>query len=304
MRLLTKVPVVLLLASASFGCHSTTNGDTADSAGAFPRPEHIIIVIEENHGFDQIIGAPEAPYINKLAESGALFTNSHGVTHPSQPNYIAFFSGATQGIKGDKCLADTTPFSTRNLGASLIKAGYTFTGYGETMPSVGFRKCYYQKSSLTKSSLYGRKHCPWVNWLGDHPNGLPDSVSRPMTDFPDDFSKLPTVAFVIPNMDNDMHNHGSDTAMTRRADSWLREHLSAYIRWAEQHNSLFILTFDEDNFTRKNEIPTFFVGPMVKPGKYGDSINHYNVLRTLEKMYQLPPAGSAKAAPIREIWKG
>ena len=58
-------------------------------------PGHVIIVIEENHGYEQIIGSDSAYFINRLARQGALFTNSHGVTHPSQPNYLAIFSGNT-----------------------------------------------------------------------------------------------------------------------------------------------------------------------------------------------------------------
>lgn len=287
--------LLFLFSAILFGCNQNKNH--------FPKPDHIIVVIEENHGFDQIIGVPQAPYINQLAKEGALFTDAHGITHPSQPNYIALFSGGLQGVKGDECLADTTPFTTPNLGASLLQAGYSFAGYGETMPYSGFRGCYYQKSDLTKASLYGRKHCPWVNWLGSPENGLSDSLSLPMSEFPSDYSKLPTVAFVIPNMDNDMHNNGGDTAMTRRADDWLRQYLSGYIQWARSHNSLFILTFDEDDFTPRNAIATLFVGPMVKPGKYSDSINHYNVLRTIEHMYQLKPSGPAQAAVITNVWK-
>jgi acid phosphatase len=289
---------LLAFASLTFGCKNTPKEEQA----SFPKPDHVIVVVEENHGFDQIIGAPQAPYINQLASEGALFTDSHGVTHPSQPNYIALFSGSVQDVKGDECLEDTS-FTSANLGAALLKAGYTFRGYGETMPSVGFKGCYYQKSTLTHASLYGRKHCPWVNWLGDGPNQMADSLSEPMTAFPSDFDQLPTVAFVIPNMDNDMHNDGGDTATVRRADDWLRQNLSRYISWAKDHNSLFILTFDEDNFTKHNQIPTIFVGPHVKPGKYADSINHYNVLRTIEHMYQLQPSGPAKAAPITQVWK-
>jgi acid phosphatase len=288
----------LVFVSLSFGCKNTAK---QEQASVLPKPDHVIVVIEENHGFDQIIGAPQAPYINQLASEGALFTNSHGVTHPSQPNYIALFSGSLQGVKGDECLADTA-FTSPNLGGALLKAGYTFKGYGETMPSEGFKGCYYQKSTLTHASLYGRKHCPWVNWLGDGPNQMADSLSKPMTEFPSDFGQLPTVAFVIPNMDNDMHNNGGDTVMVRRADDWLRQNLSGYVSWAKDHNSLLILTFDEDNFTKHNQIPTIFVGAHVKPGKYADSINHYNVLRTLEQMYQLQPSGPAKAAPITQVW--
>jgi acid phosphatase len=304
MKLLIKSSLALLFLALCFGCNDAgknKKGNQGDSA-SIPKPDHIIVVIEENHGYDQIIGATEAPYINQLAKEGALFTASHGVTHPSQPNYIAIFSGSLQGVKGDECLKDTS-FNTPNLGAALFHAGYTFKGYGETMPSIGFRECYYQKSTLTKAYLYGRKHCPWVNWLGTGNNQLPDSISLPMNKFPGDFSRLPTVAFVIPNMDNDMHNNGGDTSMVRRADSWLQEHLSKYISWAKTHNSLLILTYDEDDFTPHNHIPTIFVGAHVNPGKYSDSINHYNVLRTMEHMYGLPPSGSAKASLITKVWK-
>jgi len=294
--------LLILILSVIFGCNTseTKNSD-------LPTPDHIIVVIEENHGFDQVIGAPEAPYINKLAEEGALFTNSHGVTHPSQPNYIALYSGDLQGVEGDECLEDTVPYTTSNLGAALIKAGHTFVGYGEDMPYEGYRGCYYKKSELTGSSLYGRKHCPWVNWLGSKKeNRLPDSISRPMTAFPSDFSKLPTVAFVIPNMDNDMHNHSEnfgDSARISTADQWIKDNLSGYIEWAKTHNSLFIFTFDEDDFTPKNRIPTIFAGPMVEPGKYNDSINHYNVLRTIEQMYNLEKSGAAEADFITKVWK-
>lgn len=314
MKMTIKLLAVALCAVTLFSCHNTKSGSNSSSQTnqvaqvTLPKPDHIIIVIDENKGYNEIIGASQAPYINQLAKEGALFTDSHGVQHPSQPNYLAFFSGSNQGINGDECLQDSTPYTTPNLGAALLKAGYTFKGYAQTMPSVGYLTCYFGKSNLTKGHLYGRKHCPWVNWTGNKENDFPDSLSRPITDFPTDFSKLPTVAFVIPDMDHDMHNNipnvGSDTTMIKIGDTWLKDNLSNYINWAKTHNSLFILTFDEDNFTPINHIPTIFVGPMVKPGQYNDSINHYNVLRTIEQMYKLPYSGAAaQAKTISNVWQ-
>lgn len=274
-----------------------------DNEAAFPKPAHTIVVIEENHGFDQIIGSPEAPYINKLAKDGALFTDSHGVQHPSQPNYLAIFSGSIQGVKDDKCLQKETPYTTANLGAALFKEGYTFAGYGESMPNTGFMGCYHQTSKESGAYLYGRKHCPWVNWVGDKENNFPASVSLPLTEFPADYSKLPTLVFVIPNMDNDMHNGGAKTKSIKRGDQWLQDHIAAYVNWAKTHNSLLIITFDEDNMTPENHIPTFFVGPMVKRGEYKEHINHYNVLRTIEHLYRLSASGPAKAKAITDVWK-
>ena len=74
----------------------------AGDASAAPwSPSHVVVVIEENHSYDQIIGNADAPFINKLAAEGALFTDAHAIRHPSQPNYLALFSGSTQGTTGD-----------------------------------------------------------------------------------------------------------------------------------------------------------------------------------------------------------
>ena len=266
------------------------------------KPNHIVIVIEENKGFDQIVGNPNAPYINSLIKNGLLFTDAHGVWHPSQPNYLALFSGSRQGVKDDHCLKKVTPYKTSNLGHELLSNGFTFAGYSETMPKMGFTGCGAEKSRYPNGSpLYARKHNPWVDWQGDSPTGLPDSVNKTFKAFPSDFSKLPDVAFVVPNEDDEMHN-GPDSLSIPRGDHWLKKHMSGYIKWAKNHNSLFILTYDEDEGTKANHMPTIFVGPMVKDGRYNKKITHYNVLRTIEKLYGLPHAGPANAKHITGIW--
>jgi len=80
--------------------------------------------------------------------------------------------------------------------------------------------------------------------------------------------------------------------------------MGAYITWAKTHNSLFILTFDEDDGNNLNHIVTIFSGEMVEPGSYNNACNHYDILRTLEDMFELPYAGnSATATPLIDIWK-
>lgn len=124
-------------------------------------------------------------------------------------------------------------------------------------------------------------------------------MNRPLSDFPSDFSKLPTVSFVIPNLRNDMHD-----GTVRRADTWLKEHLDGYVSWAESHRGLLAVVWDEDDFSKENHIPVILVGPMIKPGKYDQKINHYNILRMIEELFRLPLLGeSAKADPIVSIWK-
>jgi hypothetical protein len=75
------------------------------------------------------------------------------------------------------------------------------------------------------------------------------------------------------------------------------------VAFAQTHNSLLIITCDEDDKKSGNHIPTIFVGPMVVPGQYNEKINHYNVLRTLEDMYGLTPLGKSADVPaISDVW--
>ncbi len=89
----------------------------------------------------------------------------------------------------------------------------------------------------------------------------------------------------------------------QQGDTWLQQNISSYVTWAKTNNSLLILTFDEDNSTTPNQIPTVFVGEDVHSGIYPDYINHYNILRTIEDIYGLPPAGaSGSVNPITNCW--
>ena len=275
--------VITALVSASFLALIATA--IASAPALPPPPNHVIVVIEENKSYGQIVGnVKEAPYLNSLLSRGALFTNSHGVGHPSQPNYMAIFSGLTNR-DGDSCDVDGVPPDAPSLGGELLKAKYTFTGYAEDLPSVGFTGCY--------AGEYAHKHVPWT-----HFTDVPADDSRPFTDFPA-YDRLPTVSFVVPNLLNDMHS-----ASIARGDAWLRSHLGPLIDWSMTHNSLVILTWDEDDGTVANRIPTLLLGEMVKPGRYDRNITHYSVLRTLEVLYHLPLLGSSKAElPIENIWR-
>jgi hypothetical protein len=248
-----------------------------------PTPDHVVIVIEENHGFSQIIGSSAAPYINSLAQSGALFTNSYAITHPSEPNYLALFSGSTQGVTDDGHYDFTGP----NLARSLLNRGLTFGGYSEDLPYVGF--------TGDTAGAYARKHNPWVSFTN-----VPASVNMPYSSFPTDYNQLPTVSIVVPNLNDDMHD-----GTIQQGDTWLQANIDAYAQWARTHNSLLIVTWDEDDSSGANQIPTLFVGAMVHPGNYGEPINHYNVLRTVEDMYGLPYiASDGGVPPISDVWTG
>ncbi|MBR7837283.1 acid phosphatase [Actinospica durhamensis] len=291
MRLSTRTswPVAALgtvaLASAFLVSHHTATPAVKPAAATLPTPAHIVIVMEENHSYSDIIGNSSAPYMNTLASEGALMTSSYGVTHPSEPNYMALFYGSTDGLSADTCPVTTS--TTANLGSELLTAGYTFKGYSEGLPKTGSTSC--------TSGEYARKHSPWINF-----SAIPTADSLPFTSFPSssNYASLPTVSFVIPNLDDDMHD-GTIAA----ADTWLKTNISAYATWAQSNNSLLIVTWDEDDYTENNQVPTIFVGQNVVKGDYDETINHYNVLATVEQMYGLTKDGAAASASvISDIW--
>ena len=259
-----------------------------------PRPDHVVICVLENHAYQQIIGSPAAPYINQLASIGANMVEYYGLSHPSQTNYIKLFSGESQGVTSNNVPVGT-PFSTPNLGASLLNSGFTFAGYSEDLPSVG--------SLVEASGGYTRKHSPWVHWQGTGTNQIPASCNQTLDNFPSDYSLLPDLSFVIPNLDNSMHD-GVDPGRIETGDRFVYDVLSSYVNWAMNNNSLLIVLFDEDDNFSANHIPCIFVGPMVTPGQYAQAgYHHYDMLRTLQDMYGLPYiANSATATPIEEIW--
>ncbi len=251
------------------------------------RPSHIVICIMENRAYTSIVGNVQAPCINSILSNAhtALLTKSYGLTHPSQPNYLMLYSGSTQGVSNNN-IPSNLPFTTLNLGGSLINKSLTFIGYSEDLPSVG--------SNVGTSGAYARKHNPWVNWQGTGTNGVPPTSNRPFSDFPTDYSTLPAVSFVVPNLDHDMHD-GSIAV----GDTWIQNNLAGYIQWCINNNSLFILTFDEDDNVSGNHILTSFTGQDVKGGSYSQPVTHYNILRTIEDLYQLPYAGvSPRTLPI------
>jgi len=185
-----------------------------------PRPDHVVILVLENHSITNVLDNPDAPYINSLATAGANMVQSYAETHPSQPNYLALFSGSTNGLTDDSC---PNTYATDNLGAQALAAGIGYTGYAESLPSVGYTGC--------TSGRYARKHSPWVNF-----SNVPAASNQPLTSFPTDYPTLPTVSFVIPNLDHDMHD-----GTIAQGDTWIHDNLDGYVQWAKTHNSLLVL---------------------------------------------------------------
>jgi hypothetical protein len=235
----------------------------------------------------------------------------------------------------------TRPLTTPNLGAALLRAGKTFAGYSEDLLAI--TPSHPQPDPLAVKNVdldhgidYVRKHNPWSNWVRADPtaqnHGLPPSVNRDFSAFPTmasrtspDFSTLPTIAFVIPNQFHDEHGnkivaqHSEESF--KAMDDFLVRHIEPYRRWAASHNSLLIVTWDEDAYTMlkngkgqlvdptgklvpldsngmptrayfPNHIVTVLAGAHVRAGSYDQRIDHCNVLRTIEVAAGLEPLAS------------
>jgi phosphatidylinositol-3-phosphatase len=101
------------------------------------------------------------------------------------------FSGSTQGVTDDSC---PERFLAPNLASALRRAGRSFAGFAEGLPATG--------SPVCTAGEYARKHVPWTDF-----GNVPAAVSRPFASFPgSDLARLPTVAFVVPNLCDDMHD--------------------------------------------------------------------------------------------------
>lgn len=299
--------VTFLLA---IGCQLMAVGYT--KAQVPVKPTHVIVVVEENYAYDEIIGNSLCPTLNAVSKMSntALFNNYYAIEHPSEPNYLDMFSGKNQGITSDVSGQNGGPLSDCNLGASLIQKGYTFAGYSEDQPSLGFYN--------NDDPPYYTKHCPWINWIGttnndsipvvddipySHINGY---TSGPI--FPDsnNYSSLPTVTWVIPNSINDMHD-GSESSALPAGDSWFKTNIMPLVRWClnPSNNSVLFVTWDEDDGSQGNKVVMMATSSLISGGTYSTSLNHYGWLRTIEEMYSLTEcANSATAAAFpNAMWK-
>lgn len=258
----------------------TARNLTAHTSPPHTSPAHVVVVVEENHSYRDIVGNPGAPYVGSLADQGTSLTHYFAVSHPSEPNYLALFSGSAQHLTDDSC---PHHYSGANLGSELRAAHRTFTGYSEGLPNAGYTGC--------AAGRYVRRHAPWVDF-----SNLPAGVNQPVTAFPTDYSRLPTLSFVIPNLDHDMHD-----GTIAQADTWLRQHLDRYVRWAATHDSILVVTWDEDDHSQSNQVPTIVTGAGVRHGTYAGHADLYRLLRTFEWLYGLPLGVAASRTPITAL---
>ncbi len=246
---------------------------------------HVIVVVMENHGFDQVAGA--SPYLNGLAAKCGLATNYHAVTHPSLPNYIAIASGTTGGLDGVDC----EPAPDCSTGAPSIFGQTSWRVYAESMPGPCARNGSGDYAPRHNPALYFTapavtSACPANDLpLGDG-SGLRQALADP--------GSLPHYVMLIPNLCNDEHDCSVGTG-----DAWLAQHLPAILDSPAYRDgsTALVVTYDEDE-GGDNTVYTVVASPTTPRGTTsGARFTHASLLRTAEELLGVPLLGGARSAP-------
>jgi len=269
----------------------------------------IVIVMEENHSLDQVLGAPEAPQVAQLAAQGTVLTQFYSTRHPSLPNYIALLSGDTFGIVTDcgGCQVDHP-----SLVDQLAAAHLTWRAYMQGLPAP----C---SAGVQAAGAYARKHDPFLYFPTVTRNpALCDDVV-PFDQFASDAAsgRLPQLVWVTPDLDHDMHGGRpgvSDAQDLAAADQFLGQ-LVAELRSspAWQQDTRLVVTWDEGAGGQAGahgccggdavggHILTVVAGPRVPHGTDPTPYDHYALLRSIEGALGLPYLGHAADASSHDI---
>lgn len=272
--------------------------------GKIPNFDHVVMIVLENHDYEEIIGSSHMPKLNLLAKQNVLLSNYFAVAHPSLPNYIALISGDTQNIDSDckDCFVDQP-----NL-ADLIEAnGRTWKTYQEDMPSPCF---------LGDANPYVQKHDPFIYFDAIRLNTARcENSIVPLTQLDQDLAanSLPDFSFVMPNICNSAHDCPLETA-----DDWVNntvEKLQASP--AYEGNTLIAITFDEGDKENTDsccgtgvsgggQVATILVSPVARKGfEDGTPYSHYSLLKTILMSWGLPYLGQTQqeeTQPITAPW--
>ncbi len=252
--------IALLAALVSPAAQSSIANANSTSAS----PKHIFVIMLENHSRSSVLGDPNAPYINALANEFAVAERYYGVTHPSEPNYVAAISGSNWFVNDDN---PANRYDHTNLVDQLEAHHKSWAAYMEAMPSVGYL------GDSANGGLYASKHNPFVLFtdIRNSPRRLANI--KPYSSLASDLAhnKVADFVWITPDQCNDMHGgvysavagfpeapcpYGSanddahDAALKQKADAFVKKTVRAIMHssaWTG-NSAIFILT-DENDYT-------------------------------------------------------
>jgi phosphatidylinositol-3-phosphatase len=248
-----------------------------------PQFDHVFVLVEENTNYSSVVGSASMPYFNSLANQYGLATNFYANTHPSIGNYFVMTTGEVVTNDNNFDCAVTV----NNLVRRLVAAGKTWRVYAESLPSVGY----------TGGDVfpYAKRHNPFAYFSDVLNSSAQKQNIVPFSQLASDMSSgtLPNFAFIIPNLQSDMHDcpPGMTTCTLNDklayGDQWLQNNIGPLIsNPAFQQDGLLIITFDEasdsDSANGGGKIATLLVSPKVKPGFRSTTFyQHEHLLRTV-----------------------
>ena len=272
---------------------------TPIGSGTLPNFSHVFLIVMENEESTGIMGNSAAAYINALAPGHGLATQYFAVSHPSLPNYLALTAGSTFGIASDctGCYVNAT-----NVADQVESSGRSWKAYLESMPS----SCY-----VGDAYPYMQKHNPFIyyNDVRTNPARCAEHVV-PFTQLGTDLvnGTVPNLAWITPNMCNDMHDCSIATG-----DAWLANVVPGILASSAFVNGgVLFITWDEGESSAGccgnatgGQVATLVIAPNGVAGLRSTiAETHYSLLRTIEDAWGLSALGqAASAVAMREYFR-
>lgn len=253
----------------------TTSTSTVTASPIFNR---VYVIVMENKEYGDIVGNANAPYINSLIAQYGLATNYTAVAHPSEPNYLALFSGSTQGATND----GVYNLDGANLADQLEAKDKTWRVFAENVPP----NCFTGEIGINGEDgigLYARKHNPAISFTNI--SGAPMRCAN-ITDFTHFDPAAADYALIVPNLCNDMHDC-SVTAGDNFLKGWVPKILNS---GAWQAGGVLFITWDEGttNVGGGGRVPLIVISNRVPKGfQSATAHNHYSLVRTIEEAWGL-----------------
>ncbi|TAQ88202.1 hypothetical protein B7494_g3472 [Chlorociboria aeruginascens] len=249
--------------------------------------DHFFTIWLENQDFSKVSQNTD---IEALTKQGILLTSYYGLTHPSQPNYIASVGGDYFGLDHDGFVR--IPQNVSTLVDLFDGQDIEWKGYFEGVPGPG-----YMGAGSTGSSGgwdYVRKHNPFISYDSINLNGTRLAQLQSFSDFSNDLSAntLPQYAHFSPDMLNDGHNTSLSYAV-----NWTSSFLTPLLlNPTFMNKTLILLTYDEsETYSEPNKIVSLLLGDAIPSNLKGTSddtlYTHYSILSTLENNWNLPNLG-------------
>lgn len=249
LAVLAVIPTALAMRGAVAGDHP---------AAGVPEFDHVFIIMMENHSTPDIIGDPNAPFINSLATTYSQAGNYFGVTHPSFPNYLAATSGNNWYYNSDTTAG--VIFDHTNIVDQVEASGRTWKAYMDAMPAGQ------PLADGANGSRYVVKHDPFITYADVRNN--PERVNKivPLTQLSTDLNSgdLPNYVWITPDQCHDMHGIGgasspcpfaktqgdqNDQNLIKGGDAFVQQWVRAIQSsrsWTKR--SVIFLTWDENDF--------------------------------------------------------